>query len=287
MTLARASLKKSTSRAYWRSTLQSSRKNWLRFVIPVATRWGSILHYLIRLLKSKNILERLVNNEETNLRRRLRSSVLDDDMLWIYVQKHRELMHPIVMWIFLLESDKAKVSRVPQCFMELNDQFTTAFQEVFWQKRSTKLLWRVSVLERTWPWKILLHILDPKFDGECLSRDERIQKTEFIDKIASRKFDTEHSADVITEHTEYRSKEGFFFFGKASVLKSACMTGLTVWWKSVGRFKISNSCSSYTKYASHFSSYVREEVSLHTACIYIKFNGETDKCKCKSDIAMH
>lgn len=85
-------------------------------------------------------MERLVNNEETNLRRRLRISVLDDDMLWIYVKKHRELMHPIVKWIFLLESDMAEVCRVPQCFKELNDQFTAAFQEVFWQKRSTKLL---------------------------------------------------------------------------------------------------------------------------------------------------
>jgi hypothetical protein len=108
--------------------------------IPVPTRWGSVLRCLVRLLKSKNILERLVSNDETNLSRRLRSSVLDDNMFWIYVQKHRELLHPIVKLIFLLESEKAKVSRVPQCFRELNDRFTSAFQEDFRQKRSTKLL---------------------------------------------------------------------------------------------------------------------------------------------------
>jgi hypothetical protein len=34
--------------------------------IPLPTRWGSILRCLIRLLKSKNILERLVSNDETN-----------------------------------------------------------------------------------------------------------------------------------------------------------------------------------------------------------------------------
>jgi len=107
--------------------------------IPVPTRWGSVLRCLVRLLKSKNILERLVSNDETNLSRRLRSSVLDDDMFWIYVQKHRELIHPIVKLIFLLESEKAKVSRVPQCFRELNDHFTSAYQEDFRQKRSTKL----------------------------------------------------------------------------------------------------------------------------------------------------
>lgn len=77
----------------------------------------------------KNMMERLVNNEETNLSRRLGSSVLDDDMVWIYVKKHRELVHPIVKLLFLLESENAKVGRVPQCFKELNDHFTSAFQE--------------------------------------------------------------------------------------------------------------------------------------------------------------
>lgn len=52
--------------------------------IPVPTRGGTIICF-IRLLKSKNILEHFVSNEETNLSRRLRSSVLDDDMFWIYV----------------------------------------------------------------------------------------------------------------------------------------------------------------------------------------------------------
>jgi hypothetical protein len=41
------------------------------------------------------------------------------------------------------------------------------------------------------------HIRDPKFNGEYLSRDERIQKTEIIHKVATRNFCTEHSADVI------------------------------------------------------------------------------------------
>jgi hypothetical protein len=76
------------------------------------------------------------------------------------------------------------------------------------------------------------HILDPKFKGECLSKDEQIQGTEFIDKVATRKFGTEHSAEVIAELAEYRSKE-VFFFGKALVLKSASVNEAAVWWKGV------------------------------------------------------
>jgi len=39
--------------------------------------------------------------------------------------------------------------------------------------------------------------------------DKRIQKTKFIDNVATRKFGTEHSAEMIAKLAEYCSKEGF------------------------------------------------------------------------------
>ena len=71
------------------------------------------------------------------------------------------------------------------------------------------------------------HIRDPKFNGESLRSDERIQKTEFIHKAATRKCGTKHSAEVTAEHAEYRNRKGFF--GKVLVLKSASVTDATVW----------------------------------------------------------
>jgi hypothetical protein len=62
------------------------------------------------LLKSKNVLKRLAIHEEVKLSKRLRSSVLDEDVFWTYMQKLRKLIHPIVKWIFILESDSAKIS---------------------------------------------------------------------------------------------------------------------------------------------------------------------------------
>jgi hypothetical protein len=41
------------------------------------------------------------------------------------------------------------------------------------------------------------YIRDPKFNGECLRSDERIQKTEFIHKVATRKYGSGHSAEVM------------------------------------------------------------------------------------------
>jgi hypothetical protein len=39
--------------------------------------------------------------------------------------------HPGITWNFSLQYDKDKIRRVPQRFKELNDQFTSAFQEDF------------------------------------------------------------------------------------------------------------------------------------------------------------
>jgi hypothetical protein len=114
--------------------------------IPVPARWGSILRCLIRLLKSKKYAGTRCKQRSDELKqtcKKFRSR-------WRYgldlrKQKPRELVHPVVKLLFLLESEKTKISRVPQCFKELNDHFTSAVQETLWEERSTKLLWRVSV----------------------------------------------------------------------------------------------------------------------------------------------
>ena len=56
------------------------------------------------------------SNEETNLSRLLGSFLVDDDMSWLYLQNPRDLIYPIIQWIFLLEHDIATSNRVPQCF---------------------------------------------------------------------------------------------------------------------------------------------------------------------------
>lgn len=52
------------------------------------------------------------------------------------------------------------------------------------------------------------YTLDQKINAQYISREEQIQNTEFIDKVATRNFGTEHSAKW-QELAEYRSKVGF------------------------------------------------------------------------------
>ena len=56
------------------------------------------------------------SNEEMNLSKRVGSSLVDDDMSWLYLQNLHELIHPIIQWIFLLEYENTTSSRVPQYF---------------------------------------------------------------------------------------------------------------------------------------------------------------------------
>lgn len=72
-------------------------------------------------------MESLENNEETNLSKRLGSSVLDDDIFRMY----RELIHQFATWTFLPESDKVEINRVQNSFKERNGHFTGEFQDAF------------------------------------------------------------------------------------------------------------------------------------------------------------
>jgi hypothetical protein len=148
--------------------------------IPAPTRWGSILQCLYSLLKSKNVWKRLAIHEEMNLSKLLRSSILHEDMFWMYVQKLQELIHPNVKSIFLLESDKAKISTVPQCFKELNDHFTKCLAGSLLTEKERQDVTKSHNKRKDMALKDIdyaAHILDPKFNGECLSRSEQIQGT--------------------------------------------------------------------------------------------------------------
>jgi hypothetical protein len=63
------------------------------------------------------------------------------------------------------------------------------------------------------------------------------------------------------------------------------VTGPTLWWRGVcDDSKLAKAVVSVLSRPP--TSAATERVSLHTAGIYIKFNGETEKYKCKSNVTM-
>ena len=88
---------------------------------------------------------------------------------------------------------------VPECFKELNDHFTNCLPgSLLTEKERQDVTKNLSkrkdmALIHT---HYATHILDPKFNGGCLSRNEQIQGTEFIDKVATKKFGTEQSIRI-------------------------------------------------------------------------------------------
>src|SRR5258705_5402187 len=73
------------------------------------------------------------------------------------------------------------------------------------------------------------NIVDPKFNGDCLSAEEQIAGTEYIDELATMIYGTDNSIEVIGELAQYRAKENVF--GKAYVIKSATAVDAVTWWK--------------------------------------------------------
>lgn len=218
--------------------IQKEKKgNSISLKLPVKTRWGSLQFCLKSLLDTKYALKTLAVKEEVEdiLSNRVKSMILDDAVFWLRVLKFHDLITPIVKWITLLESDTSRLSLVVESFKELEDHLAKVLPLSPFTKQEEKQLKEAVQKRRDMalqPIHFAANILDPKYNGVHLSRDEQIQGTEFIDqKISTNALNDAHAQDILAELAEYRAKEGFF--SKTYVLKSIEKVDAIVWWKGI------------------------------------------------------
>ncbi|GAB6019011.1 hypothetical protein CHUAL_013995 [Chamberlinius hualienensis] len=212
--------------------LQDEKRHDSILKLSVKTKWGSILNCLDNLLKSKNVLQWLaVQDMETTLSTQSRQNVLDEETFWVPVQNLYALISPVVKWIGILEFDQPKLSEIIECFRELSDHFEKTLPLIFNKTEAHELLSLFNVKKNLALQDIhyAANILDPKFNGGSLTRDEQIQGTEFIIKIITRLFGDDNSTEVISELAEYRAKNGFY--GKSYVIQTAETVDAVTWWK--------------------------------------------------------
>ncbi|KAF2883163.1 hypothetical protein ILUMI_23011 [Ignelater luminosus] len=180
--------------------------------LPVKTRWGSIIHCLKSLLDIKYDLKALAICE----------SVED-----IFMSKLYYLLNPIVEYITKLESDKPVLSKVPQCCYSLQNHFESAMLTNPLSKQEESELKEFFVKRKQMtihPIHLAANILDPRFNGTHLTREEQIQGGEFIDDQVVSKYHDD-SLDVLAE----LAQEGFY--AKPYVLKSIQKLDPVTWWK--------------------------------------------------------
>ncbi|KAF2882968.1 hypothetical protein ILUMI_23196 [Ignelater luminosus] len=171
--------------------------------LPVKTRWGSIIHGLKSLLDTKYALKALAVCEsvEDILSKSISKLILDEEVFWVTVSKLYYLVNPTVEYITKLESDKPVLSQVPQCFYSLQNHFESAMLTNPFSKQEESELKEFFVKTKQMtihPIHLAANILDPRFNGTHLTREEQIQGTEFIDAQVVSKYHDD-SPDVLAE----------------------------------------------------------------------------------------
>jgi hypothetical protein len=207
--------------------------NTVALKLPVKTRWGSIYSCLKSLLDNKYFLKALAVEEghEKLLGRQSLTSILDEDVFWISVNKMTEIFQPIVKWITILESDEPKLSMVAEAFKEINDMLIKLLPSSTLNK--TEELEVIHSLKKRRdmalkPIHFAANILDPKYNGNSLSQVDQICGSEYIHSLVA---DMENAVQeiIFKQLAEYRAKEGFF--SKPYVKAAANKLDAVVWWK--------------------------------------------------------
>ncbi|XP_063907445.1 uncharacterized protein LOC135125715 [Zophobas morio] len=206
----------------------------LSLKLPVRTRWNSFSMCLGRLLRLKQILKLLcVDPAAENFMSNLsKSSLLDDREFWPLVTKLYSLFAPISKWITLFESDEPHISKVADCFHEINKMLQEKFDDdddnfgildnIFKQRKSKSL----------GPIHYLANLLDPSQKGKKLTNNEIITATELFYQIAEKhpKY-CEFFEEIIEGFAQYRAGHGIF--SKEFVKKSENAISPLTWWSGL------------------------------------------------------
>lgn len=181
----------------------------LALKLPVATRWGSILHCLESLVKCKFALKILVVSEEVGdkISNLVKKNCLDDDIFWIRVEKLINVLRPVVKWITKLEGDNLKMSEVVEAFKELNTTLEGDVPELPITKKEEEDLMK-SFYDRKSkslrPVHFAAALLNPQKRGSILTEDEHLKAMEFITAASN------NDNIIIKELAEYVAKANFF-----------------------------------------------------------------------------
>jgi len=201
---------------------------------PCKTRWGSYLQSLQSLLKCKATLQAFaVSETATNiLPRETRTSLLDEDIFWVRIQKMADLLTPIVKWISKLESDEPLIHKTYFAFSEIEDELKTVLPTSPVTKAEEQIILKEFRNRKTHALKAIHYaaaLLDPERQGDLLSQEE-LEAVEFIDTVAGNM--QLNDTVVMAEVAGYRTKSTGIW-GKPFLWKSVERLSPIIWWKGM------------------------------------------------------
>lgn len=202
--------------------------------LPVVTRWGSILHSLNSLIKTKFSLKVLVVSKEVGhkISASVKKNILDDDIFWVKVEKLAEVLIPIVKWITKLEGDDLKMPEVVEAFQELDTslQFGVPLLPISKKEETTILqTYAERKAKALKPVHFAANLLHPQKAGKELSQDDHLSAMEFITTMVSLKANSpETEKQTLKELYEYVAHTNVF--SSQYMWKNVNAVDPVTWW---------------------------------------------------------
>ncbi|KAL4103209.1 hypothetical protein QTP88_018586 [Uroleucon formosanum] len=203
-------------------------------MLPVQTRWGSVVVFLNSLLANKQII-RLLNIDERceeDIIPRVKQFI-NNDIFWDRVKNLHNFLKPITYWITRIESDLPQLSIVPEIFVEIKKQYDTCIKNVSCFETEKNIIKNKIQSRKEFSVQqihLAANVLHPKYRGNNLTGDENVDAATFIHRLSKMCLDIDEQK-VMYDFAQYKVKEGIF---SNTYVWEACANNLepAVWWNA-------------------------------------------------------
>ncbi|KAL5236974.1 hypothetical protein ACI65C_004384 [Semiaphis heraclei] len=160
------------------------------------------------------------------------AKILDNDVFWPKVEKPLNILEPISIWIKTLESETSNLSDVVCAFHQIKDKVKNSV--------SVGQLSILSCIEKrrkmaTEQIHLAAHLLDPRYKGKYLTKEESVDASQFIYSLA--KYINLHQANVLCDLANYRTNSGLwardFVWDCLNTKTDGNHMNIITWWNGI------------------------------------------------------
>jgi len=208
----------------------------MALLLPVVTRWGSVVVFFKSLLVNKQIIRSMNVDEivEKDLKPNVKKTISSSNF-WKKVEFFYSLMNPVAKWITKIESDTPQLSIVPIIFTELKKSFeeTLKNNNILRYEEKHNIMEALDQRKEFCQSKIhkAANLLDPKYLGKLFDSNDHNEAIEFIYQLSKHMDNIEIDArKVISDFAFFKNKSGPFSKTNEYLWVAAEETEALHWW---------------------------------------------------------
>lgn len=162
--------------------------------------------------------------------------LLDDAVFWKRIEKKFNILSPVAKWLTYFETNGDVISRVVECFYEINNLFLNETRGLPISKaEGKKMLDNISsrTQKSLKPIHFAANILEPSIKGKNLTDEQRVMGIELIYNIIQTHKKYNLNSDAIMEAlADYQASHGFFAQKFVTQNQNSNKPG-RVWWSGI------------------------------------------------------